>query len=130
MQTDAKQLYKLTAEREGKSEQMYKDVGSFVFKELSDVMKNPKKIRIKLRGVGFWHLRKKRMEIKTTEFALDYTLNTPNLTEVQKEKAALRELFKKRLVDYEKYILHKKETNIKKDEFRALLETSDRKDES
>jgi hypothetical protein len=103
MQSDNNQLYKITAERTKKSEATYKDVGNFIFKALSVNMRKPKSLILKLKGVGFWYLRRQRMEIH-----VDRT--NPDLTAVEyEEKEALKDIFKERLKEYDQYIKERNE---------------------
>ena len=67
MQTNHLDIYKMVAEEKGVSEQIYKDIGSFIFKETASMIKNPESLILKLKGIGSWHLRKKRMEMVISE---------------------------------------------------------------
>lgn len=134
MQTNHLDIYKQVAKETGKSEQMYKDLGSFVFRETSRMMKEPTSLILKLKGIGSWHLRKKRLEIlveewgnkriKTREeFASDVFYN------IYLDKYELYLALKDRLKDYERYLELKKEIRLKRNETQSLLEPNKREDE-
>lgn len=125
MQSDYKTIYKMTAERTGKSEQMYKDLGNFVFAQLYKNFRNPKSIIIKLKGIGFWYLRKKRLEILLTRYAYDPEKGSPFEDEEQTQ-----EVMKLRLEDYKRYTEDKAEIRKKRNETQTLLKVADREDKS
>jgi hypothetical protein len=124
MQSDHKQIAKLTAERTGKSEQIFKDIGAFVFTEVQQMFKKPKSLIIKLKGIGNWHLRKKRMEIVVNEY-VDNIIDefTPPSTAIDyKERKERCDMFKERLKEYEEYLVIKKQIRLKRNETQTLLE--------
>lgn len=115
MQTDHNELYRKTAERTGKSEDKYKEIGNFVFKALNSEMARPKTLIFKLKGVGSWYLRKTRIE-KTVE------LFPPNFDKVieqgdewyhklkviqHENKIEIYNIFKERIEDYKRYVEQK-----------------------
>lgn len=109
MQSDHKEVYKLTSERTGKPEQLYKDIGNFVFAKLYSEMRKPKKLIIKLKGVGSWHLRRKRMRIIVDMFPPNFEKKQEDFTTElaflkSENKKEIYQIFKDRLQDYEKYI--------------------------
>lgn len=109
MQSDCKEVYKLTAARTGKSEQVYKDIGNFIFAKLYSELKNPKKLIIKLKGVGSFQLRRKRMRITVDMFPPNLERKPedfPSETEFLKNenKKELHRIFKERLEDYDKFV--------------------------
>lgn len=128
MQTNHLDLYKLTSERTGKSEQMYKDLGSFIFKETAQMLKDPKSLILKLKGIGSWWLRKKRMEIVVTEWADRGRIRPPEdfasaisyLDYVAKHKQYLN--FVERLREYDRYMEVKQEVRKQRNELQILLE--------
>jgi hypothetical protein len=135
MQSDTKEIYRITAEREGKPEQMYKALGNFVFSSLYKMVRNPKSLIIKLKGVGSWHLRKRRMEIIVNnhpreelkpreEYPSEYSYLE------HKEKRERYELFSERLKEYNEYISIKREIQKKRNEAKVLLETNKEEDQS
>lgn len=131
MQSDHKQVYKFTAIRTGKSEQMYKDLGNFVFTETYNMLRKPKSLITKLKGIGSWHLRKKRMEIVVNEYSDGVVDQFTSETTIQlfKEKRAQYELFLERLKDYEEYLSMKTEIREKRNETQILLQPDKGKDE-
>lgn len=127
-----KHVYKTLSEETGKSEDLYKDVGSFIFKEVSKMLKEPSSLILKLKGVGTWHLRKSRMEIYVSEFTEpihdQYTSQQTLDDWVEKRKRYMN--FIERLKEYEKYLQIKKEISEKRNESQVLLEPDKGKDES
>lgn len=116
MQSDCKKIYQLTAQKTGKSEQFYKDVGGFVFSCLYSRLRRPKSLIIKLKGVGRWYLRKKRMEIFMRYFNPLLNIETTNpVTLIRHEnRLEISKLFEQRLKEYEKYIEQRDETRKKR----------------
>jgi hypothetical protein len=108
MQSDPKTIYKTAAEKSEGSEQLYKDIGNMVFKELYDMFRRPPSLIVKLRGVGSWYLRRQRMQIALEAFPAtgpDLSVTNTNETLIRHEnKKELHEIFKLRLKDYEDYI--------------------------
>ena len=121
MQSNHNDIYKLTALRTGKDEQMYKDVGNAVFAELYKNLRRPKSLIIKLKGVGTWYLRKKRMEIilqnppKECKITGDDYFSKLTLLEYENKKE-IYNIFKDRMIEYEEYI--KLKDIIKKERFK------------
>lgn len=132
MQSDWKQIYKLTAERTGKDEQRYKDIGNFVFHELYQNLRRPKSLIIKLRGVGQWYLRRKRMQILVDIFPPDYEKVAKHPLEAIKleNKREIFEIFKERLKEYDEFLQIKAEVRKKRNESQTLLQPRDREAES
>lgn len=131
MQTDHKQIVKMTAERTGKNEQMYRDISSFVFTEVQHLLKKPKSLILKLKGVGSWHLRKRRMEIVVDEYKeplVDEFTSLQSLLEF-KERRDRYEMFKERLKDYEEYLAIKKQVRLKRNETQVLLQPNKGEDQ-
>ena len=123
MQSTNKELYKMTSERTGVSEQVYKDVGTMIFTELSACLKRPKSLIIKLKGIGFWYLRKARIEaIVNKEFSEELSLFR------HENREEIYNLFKERLVEYEEYIKEKKAVKQKRNETQVLLQPPKRED--
>lgn len=130
MQTDHNELYKKTALRTGKQEEIYKEIGNFVFKSLSQHIKRPEKLIIKLKGVGRWYLRKNRMEQTLELFPPDFE-NRPKegdgiyerLKILQYEnKVEIYNLFKQRVEDYKKYVEQKSKIREIRNATQQLLE--------
>lgn len=134
MQSDNNQVYRLTAERTDKPQQFYKDIGNFVFAQLYAMQREPNSLIIKLKGVGSWHLRKKRMEIIVNEFPernkertrADYS----NDVDYQKylDKKRVYNLFIERLKDYEEYLSLKRKVNEERRKTQVLLSPVDKTD--
>lgn len=91
-------------------------------------MRNPTSLILKLRGVGAWHLRKKRMDLVVREYpdrGLVRTreeFDTESGWEEYLEKHNQYKIFQERLVEYDKYLEIKKEINAKRRETQVLLE--------
>lgn len=100
----------MTSQRTGKSLQTYTDVGNFIQKELSDKLRKPSTLIIKLKGIGTWYLRKMRMEIMLSLFPDYYEIegynDFPSEDALKNftNKQELYKIFKERLKDYEKYL--------------------------
>ena len=128
MQTNHLDIYNMLAQETGKSEQIYKDIGSFIFKETATMMKNPTSLILKLKGLGSWHLRKKRMEIVVNEWTdrakiktrEDFTSDSSYQTYLEKHLQYIN--FQERLQEYDKYLEIKQEIRKKRYETQVLLE--------
>ena len=109
---------------------MYKDIGSFIFQETARMMKNPQSLIIKLKGVGFWHLRKKRMDIVVNEWTDRAVVKTREDFESDYgwndylERHIQYNIFKDRLKEYDKYLDLKKEVNTIRRKTQVLLTPS------
>lgn len=126
MQSDHKEIYKLSAKRTGKDEVLYKDIGNFVFAELYSMFRKPKSLIIKLKGVGFWFLRRKRLfgvinmyppdfEKKQEDFSSEYAfLKNENKKEIYT-------LFQERLKEYESYAQEKTVVRKERNKTQFLL---------
>lgn len=133
MQSDPKQIYKLTAERTGKSEQAYKDLGNFVFNNLYKELRRPKSLIIKLKGVGNWYLRKSRIEAIVNKFPPNFDKKLEEykhrLDIVKHENEVdIYFNFKQRLKEYEEYIQLRNEVRKQRNETEGLLESPNRED--
>ena len=136
MQSDSKQIYKITAARTGKSEQLYKDIGNFVQKSVIDNIKKPKTLIITLKGIGYWFLRKHRIDRMLSYYPPYYELE--GHTDFISERAFLNfvnkkemyDIFKARQKDYEKYIHLREETKKKKNEHKRLRKAQKDGDQS
>jgi hypothetical protein len=135
MQSSHLDIYKQVAAKTGKSEQMYKDIGSFIFKETSRMLKNPSSLILKLKGVGTWHLRRKRMEIVVNEWTdrsevktrEDFTSDAGYNNYLEKHLRYIN--FQERLKEYEKYVEIKRQIRLKRNETQPLLEPDKGEDE-
>lgn len=114
---------------------MYKDIGTFIFKETSHLLKEPTSLILKLKGVGSWHLRKKRMEIVVNEWTdrsevktrEDFTSDSAYETYLEKHLQYIN--FQQRLLEYDKYLEIKHQIRKKRNETQSLLEPPDGPDE-
>jgi hypothetical protein len=110
MQSEAKHIYNITSRRTGVDEQVYKDIGSFVFDTVHSCLSKPKSLILKLKGLGFWYLKRKRMKEVIGCYPSYYEIEGYN--EFESETALLRfvnkqelyKIFKARLLDYDEYI--------------------------
>lgn len=131
MQSDYHQIYKLTAKRTGKPEEQYKNIGQFVFSELSSMLKKPKSLITKLKGVGSWYLRKKRIKLLTETFPPDYdrtreSFPSENSFLKNEEKKEFHTLLRQRMIEYEQYSKEKQEIRKQRNvTSETLLETPD-----
>lgn len=99
----------MTSERTGKSEQLYKDLGTFIFTSLYHNMRRPQFLILKLMGVGTWHLRRMRMKAIVELFPPNFEKKeedfpTPWGFLKNENKKEIYHLFKERLLEYEDYI--------------------------
>jgi hypothetical protein len=130
MQSDPKEIYQITATRTGKKEQLYRDIGNFVFRETQALIKKPKSLITKLKGLGFWYLRKSRMEKLLAHYPPYYDIE--GYQDFDSEKALLyfmgkKELYdilKARLQDYQAYLAEKQKVNQRKHEFNQVSKGS------
>lgn len=126
MQSDIKDIYKITSSRTGVSEQIYKDLGNFIFKDVKSNLEKPKSLIIKLKGIGYWYLKLKKMKEAISYFPLHYEID--GFSDFPSEQALLKfinkqelyKIFKARLLDYQDYITIKEEIKILKDEFKKV----------
>lgn len=133
MQTDNKELYRLTADRTGKPEQLYKDIGNAVFTELARTFRSPKTLITKLKGVGTWYLRRSRMKIKLQYYPIDFDrteadFDTKDGFLKHENKVTIYRLFQQRLADYEEYVRIRDETRKKRHETQRLIQPVNRQD--
>lgn len=129
MQSDWKEIYKITAERTKEPEQLYKDLGNFVFSKLYSNLRRPKSLIIKLKGVGTWYLRKKKMQ----EFKYpkeEKILGVDFILEVNKYQNRLEmwNIFQERLKEYEEFLKIKQEIRKARNEVQGLLEPFTKED--
>lgn len=133
MQSEVKHIYQQTAKRTGEDEQTYKDIGTTVFACLNSILRKPPSLITKLKGIGSWYLRKKRMDIivdifppnfEKTDFESDYGILK------HENKVELYNLFKDRLKDYEKYLEIRNEIRKIRRETQTLLQPLEREDKS
>lgn len=131
MQSDWKQIYKLTSERTEKAEQTYKDIGNFVFASLAANLRKPKSLIIKLKGVGSWYLRKQRM-LTTVNSRVDTAQRTQFDNEEQLrewlERMEIHNLFIARLKDYEEYLKLRDEIRQIRYKTQTILEPPEREE--
>lgn len=135
MQTNHLDIYKMLAEENGGNEQLYKDIGSFIFKETASMIKNPESLILKLKGIGSWHLRKKRMEIVVNEWTdrakvktrEDFSSEVAYMNYLDKHTQYMN--FKERLEEYDRYLQLKQEIRKKRHETQILLEPDNGEDE-
>jgi hypothetical protein len=114
MQTDYKDLYKEAAIKAGGDPELYKDLGNFIFAETSKRLRRPKKIITKLKGIGYWYMRKVRLEILLSEFPKNFHVTNedfkPNLGFLKGEdKKEVFQIFNQRKKEYDEYISKRNE---------------------
>lgn len=132
MQSDHKEVYKLTSKRTGVNEQIYKDIGNFVFTELNSMLRKPNSLIIKLKGVGSWYLRRNRMQIVVDEYAdgIVDQFTSPETLQLFADRRERYEMFLERLKEYEEYVSIRKDIKRKRNEDSILLEIDKGKDRS
>lgn len=134
MQSDHNEVYKLTSIRTGKPESLYKDIGNFVFKELNSFFTTPKSLIVKLKGVGFWYLRKKRMDASLSNL-LEEGKTREDFRKQQGfdnycEGLRMQKIFQERMPEYEEYLKINKELKRKRYGLEIPLESTDGEDKS
>lgn len=132
MQSDDKSIYDLTSKRTGKPTQLYKDVGTFVFSSLYEKLRKPKSLILKLKGVGSWYLRKKRMETLMSYYPEDYDkkeidveIMSPLSILNYENKREMFLLFKERLAEYERYITLRNEIRQERFKTQTIIKDAD-----
>lgn len=132
MQSDHKEVYKLTSKRTGVNEQIYKDIGNFVFTELNSMLRKPNSLIIKLKGVGSWYLRRNRMQIVVDEYAdgIVDQFTSPETLQLFADRRERYEMFLERLKEYEEYVSIRKDIKRKRNEDSILLEIDKGEDRS
>lgn len=133
MQTDNNALFSLTAERTGKEENLYKAIGNLVFSTLYKKQRRPNFLITKLKGVGSWYLRKKRIE----DIILAYPPNFKEFPEETKDfgekmkklryenKVEIYNLLKERINDYKEYIAERDVIRKKRYETQTILQSKE-----
>jgi phosphoglycerate-specific signal transduction histidine kinase len=130
MQTNHQDIYAILGIEKG-NEQLYKDIGTFIFKETAQMMKNPTSLIVKLKGIGNWHLRKKRMEILVNEWTdrsvplIKEDFITESSYQVHLDKQIQYINFQERLREYDKYLEIKREVRAKRYLTQTLLVPKD-----
>ena len=132
MQSDDKSIYDITSNRTGKPTQLYKDVGTFVFSSLYEKLRKPKSLIIKLKGVGTWYLRKKRMETLMSYYPEDYDkkevdveIMSPLSILNYENKREMFLLFKDRLAEYDRYITLRNEIRQERFKTQTIIKDAD-----
>lgn len=128
MQTSHLDIYSALAKETEKSEQVFNDIGSFIFRETSRMLKEPTSLILKLKGVGSWHLRKKRLLIVVNEWTERAQVRIRD--EFPSDMAYIGYLdkhlqyinFQERLKDYDRYITIKKQIREKRYETQIPVE--------
>lgn len=134
MQSDYKQIYKELAEENSIPEQLYKDIGNFIFQETYNMLRSPTSLIIKLKGLGNWHLRKKRMDIIVNEYSDRGLVKTrdqfdsDNGFQEYLDKKKQYDIFVARLKEYDDYLKMKRDVREQRNKTQVLLE-SDKREE-
>lgn len=134
MQSDIKQITKITSKRTNIEENLYLSVANFVFSELHSIMRRPPSLIIKLKGIGYWFLRKARMQKIVDENPPDFDKKEEDFkyflehiaNENRKEVYAI---FLERLKDYEKYLEKKGKIRIERNKTQTLIEINEDQEE-
>jgi len=131
MQSNHLDIYKMVADETGKNGETYKDIGSFIFKETARMLKEPSSLILKLKGIGSWHLRKKRLEVFVSEFSEpthDQWTSVQTIKDWEEKRKRFNN-FLERLKEYDKYLTVKKEVRTKRNETQILLEPNKGEDD-
>lgn len=128
MQTEQYELYRRVSEKHDIDYEKVKAVGLCVFKELYRQLHDPEKLIIKLKGVGYWYLRRQRM-IMYNEVNPPNELFKNSEDEVKRaiyaDAIRLRNILIARLEDYEKYLLVKETVNSERRKTQYLIDGTD-----
>ena len=118
MQTTVKQVYKKVSENLTFSEEIVKSIGDKVFETLLSNFKTPQSLIIKVRGLGYFYMRKNKLEdqIKNVNAILAKVSNEEHqlyeTPEYFEKKTKLRDLLLERQKEYNKFL--EKKNIIKK----------------
>lgn len=118
MQTTVKQVYKKVAESILYSEEIVKSIGDQVFETLLENFRTPPSLIIKVRGLGYFYMRKNKLEdqIKNVETILAKASNeeykSSEIPELLEKKIKLKELLLERQKEYNQFL--EKKNIIKK----------------
>lgn len=94
-------------------------------------MKKPKNLIIRLRGVGSWFLRMKRLKIKIALYEEFHSPDWGQSIGVDGEEIPeIMKIFRDRLKDYEKYVEKRKLIKGLRNEYKANIQSSNREDKS
>jgi hypothetical protein len=109
MQSDYKEIAKITSQRTAGNEQLYKDICSTVFTSLNKNFRKPPSLILKLKGIGMWYLRRQRMRIILEHFPPDFEKTEEDFESKfgaieHNNRIELFTIFKERLLDYDKYV--------------------------
>lgn len=105
MQTEPKHLFDMVAEKHGLDKELVKDITLCVFDKLNDMLHAPPSLILKLKGVGRWRLRRKRVQ---------FYVDLPKDDQWLEDKEKLITSFEERLKDYEIFIKKRNETREKR----------------
>lgn len=126
MQSDWKEIYRLTAEKTGKSEQTYKEIGNAVFLELYKKLRRPQSLILRLKGIGYWYMRKQRMEMLLAAFPPNWIKTEEDFKHPMQylkneNKKEIFTLFEERVKEYQEYIKERDKVREKRHETQILL---------
>lgn len=126
MQSNNKEIYEFTAERTKKSVDLYKTIGEHVFTSLYTNLRRPKSLIIKLKGVGSWYMRKRRMEIILEHYPPDFDKNPeefiyPVQVAAYENRVETYNILKARMIEYEEYIKMRDATRVERYKTQPLI---------
>lgn len=131
MQAELKHIYSKLSKEKNISEDLLKAIGSSVFRETLDTIKNPPNLILKLKGIGRWFLRNGQMQRKI-EYLEDYYKYSsgvlPEPLGKYWENKELKEKLESLLVVYQEYLNEKNALRQKRRELGYITEVEDRKD--
>jgi hypothetical protein len=133
MQSNPGEIYNLTSKRTGKSEQTYKDIGNFIFSELYKEQRRPSKLIIKIKGLGSFFLRRKRVKEILSYYPDGFSRTKEDFSSERQflkyeNKREIYEIFTERLKEYEEYIKERNQIREIRYETQVLLEPTDGED--
>ena len=123
MQTDHHQIYEMVSKEEGIPLDKVKDVGNAVFRELYKKLRRPPSLILKLKGIGYWYLRKLRMEIHMEKFPPNENYRKDKPLDVLQYENSLEiyNIFKKRLEEYKEYLSIRDQVRNERNKTQSLL---------
>jgi hypothetical protein len=133
MQSNPTEIYSITSKRTGKSEQTYKDIGNFIFSELYKEQRRPSKLIIKIKSLGSFFLRRKRLKEILNYYPDGFSRTKEDFSSERQflkyeNKKEIYEIFTERLEDYEEYIKERNQIREIRYETQVLLEPTDGED--
>ena len=111
MQAESHHIYKKVFEKSGEDLDLITAIGDIIQKETAANLRRPENLIVKLRGVGSWYLRKKRMQSSYDN------LSKYEGSKFREETEQYVARLKARLEDYERFLEKKRQVKEAKHEY-------------